>query len=191
MKSKIAQIILSFVFLTTLAACTHSKLDPNEANSSATLGVFSPNVRTPMDDIAVPKELLSQLLEALAEAKHLDRRGSPSPRMTYVLTIKQESISEDFYFFDDFTPSSFSLAPTEATTVMNIVRHLIEKENANTNLEPISKSRIRLPEKVQVNVSGQRFMKSLSKASSCSTARIHFVELPSAAAPADGGKLKA
>jgi hypothetical protein len=89
-----------------------------------------------MDDIAVPKELLSQLLEALAEAKHLDRRGSPSPRMTYVLTIKQESISEDF-------------------------------------------------------VSGQRFMKSLSKASSCSTARIHFVELPSAAAPADGGKLKA
>lgn len=136
MKYRIAHIIPALAVLTILAACTHSRLDSSQVDTSATLGAFLPNVQTPMDDIAVPKELLSQLLTPLAHAKHLDRKGSPNPRMTYVLTIKQRDVTENFYFFDDFAPCSFSLAPAEAATVENIVRELIEAEDANKEIQP-------------------------------------------------------
>lgn len=113
MKRRIARSIFALVLVTIVASCTHSRLDPIQVDTSATLGVFLPNVRPPVDDLVVSKELLSQLLPLLAQAKHLDRRGSPSPRMTYVLTIKQADTVEGFYFFDDFTPCSFPLAPAQ------------------------------------------------------------------------------
>ena len=131
MKCGLAHTIFALVLVTVLAACTHSRLDSQQVDSSGTLGAFLPNVQTPMDDITIPKELLSQLLPPLAQAKHLNWEGSPNPRMTYVLTIKQGDLVENFYFFDDYMPCSFSLAPAEAAIVKDIVKELIKKENAN------------------------------------------------------------
>lgn len=131
MKYRYSQIIHSLIFMITLSACTHSRLNSNSEGSSATLGVFLPNVTMDMEDIAIPDEELSQIIPHLAKAKHRDRRGSPNPRMTYILTIRQQGVTETFYFFEDFTACSFSLPTAKASAVEGIIEGLIKKENAN------------------------------------------------------------
>jgi len=137
MTNRTAHIIVLLLHTISLSACTHSKLSPKHAGSSATLGIFLPNFATEMEDIRVPAEALSQLLPALAKAKHHDRDGSPHPQMKYVLTIRQPNISEQFCFFDDFTVCSFTLPAPEKNTVEAIVKELIHKENAN---DPLSRT---------------------------------------------------
>ena len=116
MKNGTAHIIFLFLLTISLSSCTHSKLSPKQAGSSATLGIFLPNFAPEMKEISVPTKALSKLLPALAKAKHHGRDGSPHPQMKYVLTIRQPNIQERFYFFDDFTVCSFTLRPPTKPT---------------------------------------------------------------------------
>lgn len=139
MKNKTAHITVMLLLAVSLSACTQSSLNPNQTGASATLGIFLPNFASEMEDIRVSTEALSQLLPALTKARHHKRKGSPHPQMKYVLTIKQKDISEQFYFFDDLSPCSFTLPSSEEGTVVNIVKDLIKKENANQKVDSISK----------------------------------------------------
>ena len=127
MNTRCLTVLFGLMLVGFASSCNHSRLNPARPVGSVTVvGMFDGS-----DEVLVAQAMQPRLLSALSKAKPVHHTGSPHPRLKYRLTVKQSDLVEHFYFLDDGELISCELAPPERSTVVIIMKDIIEERTAN------------------------------------------------------------
>jgi len=112
-----------------MSGCNHSWLNPRRPVQKATIGVFLPNasVDSYREDIPIDEESVTKMLPALSQTTHLSHEGCPHSRLLYVLTIEQGSLTEMFWFLNDFESSGFTTSEENRYLIKSTLKAVVEK----------------------------------------------------------------